>query len=893
MDQAGEALHLADADPGRATVLATEARRRARAQHDHASVSVAERALGVAALHVADPDTAIRHLRAAAAAGRRARSLELTVDARIELAYVLGIRGRARLALREIGEVLAFGLDPVRQARATAQRGVLLSQLGRHDEAMVAYQRALPVLRRAEDLPRLWRALSNRGLSHAYRNEFGPAEADLREAERLCRLLGLELSVAFCQQNIGWVAGMRGDVPVALDHLHRAEECFRKLGSDLGEVLTDRSQLLLSAFLVDEARDAAEQAVELVEGSGRHLTLPEVRLLLAQTAAVSGRHEQAIDQAGRAVHEFERQQRPGWALLGRFVVAKVRGTIGEPPPGGITELTGLAESLGAARWLVPALETRVMAGRLALALGERAEAKRLLGIAARSRTRGHVVLRARAWYAEALLRETNGNRRGARIAVRRGLRVIDEHRATFGATDLRAHASGHRVELAELGLAMALSDARPARVLEWAEEGRASHLLLRPIRPPDDPELAQSLGELRATVRAIEAALVAGRPTARLVQRRLELERTVRDRTRVLPADATGPLHTPVPAAHIAAALGESALVEFFTAGTLLFAVTAVGGRISLHGLGELAPVTDLIDRIPFALRRMSRQSAGTQSRQAARQLLRDAASRLDELVLGPLARSIGDRTLVLVPTGPLQSLPWSVLPSCAGRPVGVAPSAALWCAADRAQRNGTGITVAAGPGLPGADAEARAVAGLHGVAPIVGGDATAATLSRALDGVRLAHIAAHGDVHPTNPLFSAIHLDDGPLTVYDLEHVGRAPELVVLSACHVGRAAVTAGDELLGLTATFLAHGTQQVVASVIPVPDAETTPLMVRFHELLRSGRTSGAALAEAQAHVDQDDHSAVAAAAGFVCLGSEWSLRAPSPEPPSRERAVAVPA
>jgi tetratricopeptide (TPR) repeat protein len=892
VDQAHEALRLADADPGRATTLATEARRRARARHDHASVSVSERALGMAAVHVAEPRSAVRHLRAAAAAGRRAGSFELAVDARIQIAWVLGIQGRARLALREIGDVLDLDLDPLRRARATAQSGVLLSQLGRHDEAIAAYQRAIPVLRRHADLPWLWRALSNRGLSRAYRNEFGPAETDLEEAGRLCRELGLDLSVAFCRQNTGWVAGMRGDVPAALDHLHRAEQSFRRLGSDLGEILTDRSQLLLSAFLVTEAREAAEQAVELLERTGRHLTLPEVRLLLAQTAAASGRHGQALEQAGLAIREFDRQQRPGWALLGRFVEAKVRGVIEEPPPGGVPELADLADALEASRWLVPALETRVMAGRLSLSLGDPDGAARHLAAAAGWRTRGHVMLRARAWYAEALLRHTRGNRRGARIAVRCGLRVLDEHRATFGATDLRAYASGHRVELAALGLAMAIEDGGPARVLRWAEEGRASHLLLRPVRPPDDRELAQTLGELRATAQAVYDAVGAGRPTARLVTRRLELERAVRDRTRRLRADDTDPLHAAVPAAEIAAALGGSALVEYVVDGPALLAVTVAGGRILVHRLGDLARVADLIDRIPFALRRMAHPGTRPQSRQAAADLLRQAAAELDALVLGPLARAVGDRPLVLVPTGPLQSVPWSVLPSCAGRPVNVAPSAALWCAADRAPLDGHGITVAAGPGLPGADAEAQAVAGLHGVDPILGGAATAAALSRGLDGVRMAHIAAHGDVHPTNPLFSAIQLHDGPLTVYDLEHLVRAPELVVLSACHVGRAAVTAGDELLGLTATFLAHGTRQVVASVMPVPDIGTTTFMVAFHDLLRTGKPAGAALAEAQANVDRDDHTAVAAAAGFVSLGSEWSLAAPVAVPLPRSTA-AVPA
>ena len=521
-----------------------------------------------------------------------------------------------------------------------------------------------------------------------------------------------------------------------------------------------------------------------------------------------------------------------------------------------------------------------MAGRHALAAGRTDVGLRHLDDAARFRTRGHVLLRARAWYAEALARAARGNRRGARIAVRCGLRVIDDHRATFGASDLRAYASGHRVDLAEVGLELAMADGRPAGVLRWAEEGRASHLLLRPVRPPDDPDLAQKLAELRATVGAIREAIGAGRPTNRLTQRRIELERAVRDRTRLLPVDATAPAPAPLAPAEIAAALGGAALVEFFVVGSVLHAITVVDGQIGLRRLGEHVPIAEAVEGLPFPLRRLARATATAASRSAARRLVRHLALELDRVVLGPILDTVGDRPLVLVPTGALQSLPWSILPSCRGRPVMVAPSATLWCAARSSERRGSGVVVAAGPDLPGARAEASAVAALYGTEPLLGRAASTAAVAAALGAVRIAHVAAHGNVHPRNPLFSAIRLDDGPFTVYELERVRWAPELVVLSSCNVGRAAVTAGGELLGLTATFLGRGTHQVVASVMPVPDAETAPLMTTFHELLLTGRSAAAALAEAQARADPDDLDAVAAAAGFVCLGSEWTIGRSTP-------------
>ncbi len=839
------------------------------------ALSVAERALGVAALHLRDLNAAIRHLRAAVALGERVRSLDLAVDARIRLAGTLNVCGRARQALREIDDVLLLDLDGLRRARAAAQRGAILSQLGRHDEALGSYQSAVPGLRRARDYLWLQRVLSNRGVLHGYRHEFVAAEADLRETERLCRMLDLELSIGFVHQNLGWVAGIRGDVPLALDYFHRAEQCFSNLGSELGELLTDRSQLLLSAFLVSEAREAAEQAVQHFERDGRQIMLPEVRLLLAQAAALDGHPTLAIDQARRAVREFLRQQRAEWATLGRFVVLRLRLAGSARPREAVGQLVSLAEALAAAHWPTAALEARVLAGRLALERGRDAEGRRQLELASRGRRSGQATLRARAWHAEALLRVSRGNCRGARIALRHGLKVLDDHRATFGATDLRAHASGHRVELAELGLAMAVTDGRPELVLQWAEEGRASHLLLRPVRPPDDPTLARDLAELRATVGEIDASRSAGRVPAKLVARQLELERKVRDHCRRQRSDPAAPSHSLVLLPSLSAALQDAALIEFLSVRSTLFAVSVVEGHAELRELGSLANIGDLVQRIPFALHRLTRHRVSAASRTAAVALLRHVAEQLDEVLLRPISAQTCERPLVLVPTGPLQSLPWSILPSCRGRPITVAPSAALWHAAHRVPSTGSGTAVAAGPDLHGACAEAEAVAALHGCRAQVGAAATVDAVMDSLKGVRLAHLAAHGQVHAHNPLFSSIQLADGPLTVYDLEQLGTAPQLVVLSACNSGRANICAGDELLGLTTAFLSRNAQQIVASVMPIPDAETTPLMIAFHELLTSGQTVASALAQAQARVSDGDDAAVAAAAGFVCIGADGTL------------------
>ena len=867
-DQVREALRLAEAHPAESVRLARAVARQARRQKDFALLSACERALGLAAAQLTGPDAAIRHFRAAVRRGLQAGSPGLAGEARMSLAFALNDRGRPAQAVREIEAALA-DLHGAARARAQAQRGAILTRAGRHDEALADYRAALPLLRQAGDEVWVQRVLYNRAVSHGFRQEFTAAEADLREAARLCLQSGLDISLAYVRQNLGWIAGLRGDVPAALHYLDMAENSLREHGSPVGELLADRSQLLLTAWLIPEARQAAEQAVRAYESERRGNGLPEARLLLAQAALLDRQPGTARQQAAKAVREFGRQQRERWATLARFLVLQSRLTE-NPAARAVPELARVASALSAASWPASALEARLLAAQIALGQGRTAAARRQLQLAARPRHRGPALLRARAWHAETLFRQVDGNDRGATSAARTALRVLDEHRAGLGATDLRAYASGHRTEVAANGLRRALDQGRPAAVLEWAEQGRASHLLLRPVRPPADPQLARCLTELRATVAEIFAARSAGASTSGLERRQLVLEREIRDRTRHQPGELSSRPAGPVAERVLIRALGYAALAEFVELDGLLRVLVLADGHLELRPIGPAAEVHDLISRARFALSRLARAGTGAASRAAARILLADAARRLDALLLGPLAPGLADRPLVVVPTGPLQSLPWSVLPSCAGRPVTVAPSATLWATARAGSGDGPPV-VAAGPGLPGAQAEAVAVAGIYRVPATTGQAATVASVMAALDGAALAHLSAHGHLHPHNPLFSSLMLADGPLTVYDLEALRRPPATVVLAACDAGRPAAAAGDELLGLGATLLALGTRQVVAPVVPVADAETTPFMTAFHRLLAAGEPAASALARAQTQLGGSDSAVLASAGGFVNIGT----------------------
>src|SRR6266508_368445 len=171
--------------------------------------------------------------------------------------------------------------------------------------------------------------MCNRGLAHTYRHEFTPAEADLREAERLARELDLPLSVGFAQANLAFVLAARGDVPAALDYFDRAEQRIRRYDAQVGSLLQDRSELLLSVRLVSEARETAEQAIVEFEKERRKIKMPEVRLLLAQAAFLDGDAAGALHHARTAVREFTRHQRPEWAALAPLRVRGAAAFAGE------------------------------------------------------------------------------------------------------------------------------------------------------------------------------------------------------------------------------------------------------------------------------------------------------------------------------------------------------------------------------------------------------------------------------------------------------------------------------------------------------------------------------------------------------------------------------------
>ena len=172
---------------------------------------------------------------------------------------------------------------------------------------------------------------------------------------------------------------------------------------------------------------------------------------------------------------------------------------------------------------------------------------------------------------------------------------------------------------------------------------------------------------------------------------------------------------------------------------------------------------------------------------------------------------TLGDRRLVLTPSGDLAGTPWSLLPGLAGRPLTIPPSATRWLALRRRPRAAPSAGSAWSPDRTSTAARRRSPgrrAEWPGAQVLRGDEATAARVSALAAEVDVLHLAGHGRHPGDNPLFSAVELADGPWFGYDIDQLPRTPSMVVLSACELGRVSVRSGEEAVGMSAAWLHAG-------------------------------------------------------------------------------------
>jgi CHAT domain-containing protein/tetratricopeptide (TPR) repeat protein len=287
----------------------------------------------------------------------------------------------------------------------------------------------------------------------------------------------------------------------------------------------------------------------------------------------------------------------------------------------------------------------------------------------------------------------------------------------------------------------------------------------------------------------------------------------------------------------------------------------------------------------------VTRQRAGMQT----------SADRGTTVLLGRLLEGVSARRLLILPDGPLNTLPFAALPvpRSGSRDqlidrfvISVAPSLGLALKpAEPVSRERLRVAVvsdpvytpddrrfAANPGqspnyrgietshlarLAYSAIEARAVVRAFQDADVIelaGFNATARrVIELPADDLDVLHFATHAMARRDAPEQSALFLSefaaDGSLltadrlTADDIARSGLRAKVVVLSGCATGDGRELRGEGVLGLAYGFLGNGAHTVVASLWPVEDALTARFMEEFYAAYRATGRPADALRAAQ--------------------------------------------
>ncbi len=739
---------------------------------------------------------------------------------------------------REASVFFARVGDHQHSVTADSNMAFALASLGDFDEALRVYARAR-MRARTHGFPVLEALVDGSvALLHLARGEYRDALNGFESSRQLYEQLALPQYLATAEKQLADTYLELRLLPEAIALFDKVLARFESLNVPAERAWTLAQRGRAQALSAQPALAAAafEDAAALFKQQGNGVGESSVTLARAELALADGATGAAESLARQAAQGFER--------------------------------TGLAEGQ---------LRSHVVRANALLRSGSAEQARAFFNTTlARARELQLITIQIRCLTGQGLAALALDDPTGAHAALTAAVDLFEEQRRALPGDELRsAFLTDHLRPYGEL-LRMALAAhtqtptaASAASVLGHLDRFRARSLgeRIESRSNVDEPERTQALRErMNWLHRRVQRLTEDGESSTMATQALRQTESELLEESRR--ARLANPMPGEITYAEGGFAVDalqvgltkEGALVEYGVQDNELFACVVTPAAVTVHR--HLAAWSDVLEALRGArfqidsLRHGAAAMQGHAHTLAAR--IQQRMQRLHSLVWAPLNVALsGCKQVLVVPHAQLGLLPFAALhdghaPLALRYELAVVPSARLALHGLQRQPCQARQALALGESsrLPHAAREAQRVADLfsEGLA-FVGEQATIATLRAHARQADVIHLACHAQFRSDNPMFSALHLSDGPLTVEAAESLGLRPGLVVLSACETGLSEHGSGDEMVGLVRAFLVAGAARVLASLWPVQDAVTAAFMDSFYGHLRHGQTPAASLRLAQ--------------------------------------------
>ena len=883
--------------------LAEAVRRRVRVNVPEA-LGLAEGAVAVARqLH--DPEAIALGLRAKANAFWFMGQCKPAVDLFREAAYLFESAGN----MNEVGRTLSSSLqslaligeyesafsaaekargifgrlgDTWRMARLELNVANIYHRQNHFAQALAAYQRAYEQLLPHNDAEGVGGALHNMAVCLIALDDFHGALETYRRMHDFCQQYDMPLMVAQADYNISYLFYLRGDYTQALELLRVSRETCRKNGDDyhLGLCDLDNSEIYLELGLVEEAAEMAQRSFDQFQALGINYEAARSLANLAVAAGMQGNSSRSLQLFAQAKEIVMREKNQVWPSLLDLYQALVlfhEGSFAESRRLCVDALQFFSSSEIPSKHVLCLL----LLARISLKTGELDDATRhCLEALQRVSTLEAPILSYQAHFLMGQVYEAGERPHEAYDSYRESRSALDTLRGGLQAEELKIAFMKDKVEVYARLVHLCLNRNSQAEAFSYVEEARSRalrDLIFGRSHPPlvlesVDHETGRRIGELRQELnwcyRRIEREQLSqeGAPTELIESIRLrarghehELLRLLREAPPSSSAGKTLRHSETATLDEIRASLGaDSALVEYFYVGERVYAVVLTADGLDFVPVANVSTVAHGLRMLQF---QMSKFRLGAEYVSTFQEvLLRATQQHLHTMyreIFAPLRDRLKTRHLVIVPYGPLHSLPFHALFD--GEQflvdtftISYAPSASIHALCQQLIQTRTGPSLILGvedPKTPFVRQEVEAIAAILPEADIqLGPAASEQALRDHGSRSQRIHIASHGYFRQDNPMFSAIRLADSYLSLYDLYHMDLPVDLLTLSGCVTGLSFVAEGDELIGLSRGLLYAGARSLLLSLWDVDDRSTAEFMQLFYSHLLRQRDKAEALRSA---------------------------------------------